>query len=294
MRITRTGNKRDYFSSLTSVSEVVKHKVFFQALVLLLGFISAFIDAGVLLSQVPSFQFRSGKPVWLFKGEVVNDQASDIRMRGLTSSINQSMYNFEYGHKSGWTISLGSGQMQQRFRVELDSIENQYHGWFYFEHAFRSMEYGLGYRFYSKQPKAHWFLKFTYSHQKRYFPSRSNPTPLGTVILYPGPNPKGLPRYVTEIPDQAQQHWNMVGMHLERQLHYKNRFRLSYILGCQVGLQDFDRASFYYGSPLPQEIGRMSINMVYPSVSVKLGYSLQGIGATLGKTWNKFTDWLII
>lgn len=294
MWITSTGNIRNNFSSVPSATAFVKQKLFGQAMMVLLGFVAGFVDSGFLLAQVPSFQFRSGKPVWMFKGEVESGQASDIRIQGLTSSINQSMYNFEYGHKSGWSVSLGSGQMQQQFRIELDSIENQYHGWLYFEHTFRSMEYGLGYRFYSQQRKAHWFLKFTYSHQKRYFPSRSNPTPLGTVILYPGPNPKGLPRYVTEIPDQAQQHWNMVGLHLERQLHYRNRFRLSYVLGCQVGLQDFERAIFYYGSPLPQEIGRMSINMVYPSVSVKLGYNLQGIGACFVNTWDKFTKWLII
>ena len=245
-------------------------------------------------AQEVAYQLRSGAPVWLLRQELNRDAVKSMRIENHTFTINQSLYSIEYAHKSGWTAGLASGRMEQKFRVYFDSIEDQYHGWLFFVHRFKTTEVSLGHRFYSQKRNAHWHVKLSYSHQPRDFPRNSIHSPLRSREIYPFGSVRGSSlRYETPIDDGRLTHWNMAGIHLERQLQYRKRLRLSYTLGCQIGLQQLDNMYIYFNIS-DYDLTRMSVNMLYPSASVKLSYNLQNLQPVVNKYWNKFTDWLII
>lgn len=291
--VARTRGEGVAIKSFSSLTQCAKRRGLPPAkwLVFILCYL---VYASGVLAQEIGYQLRSGAPVWLLRQELNRDAVKSMRIENQTHTINQSLYSIEYAHKSGWTAGLASGRLEHRFKVYFDSIEDQYHGWLFFIHRFKTTELSLGHRFYSDKRNAHWHVKISYSHQPRDFPRNSIRSPLESREIYPFGSVRGSSlRYETPIDDGRLTHWNMAGIHLERQMHYRNRLRLSYILGCQIGLQQLDNMYIYMGNS-GFDLTRMSLNMVYPSASVKLSYNLQGLQPTVSKYWNKFTKWLII
>ena len=247
-----------------------------------------------ILAQEIFIKANVGFPVFRMEQTINKELVSDARLVNLQNGMNQPYYGVGVTIVKRIFLSAGAGKWDYNLSFKVDSLYGRSSAVSKTFNRFNNYYFNAGYCTKSRNNKGSWLFSTTLNICDR------------TDEQYTWQNSRSSSQYITGAPFGYQRYfiltfaegtkvkgatWFQAGFSVERRLRYTDRFRLSYSLNIQTGLNDFDNIRLTESG---RELTALKLNILYPHIGIKAAYSLQGSGKLIKKTWNKFTDWLII
>ncbi|MFN9113322.1 MAG: hypothetical protein ACK5XN_24900 [Bacteroidota bacterium] len=235
-----------------------------------------------------------GFPMFRMEQAINKELVSDARLVNLQNGMNQPYYGISVTMAKRIFLSAGTGKWDYNLSFKFDSLYSRSSAVSKTFNRFNNYYFSAGYCTKSRDNQGSWLFSTTLNICDR------------VDEQYTWQNSRFSSQYITGAPFGYQQYfiltfaegtkvrgatWFQAGFSIERRLRYTDRFRLSYSLNIQTGLNDFDNIRITESG---RELTTVKLNILYPYIGFKAAYSLQGSGRILKKTWNKFTKWLII